>query len=433
MIDATHDARRRSWVDSANGHADFPIQNLPFGIFSPPGEEAPRPGVAIGDSVLDLRGVAGLLGLEPDLTAALQSETLNALLALPATARRALRTVIGALLDARNGRDPSIARRLHESADCTLHLPARIGDYTDFYAGIHHATTVGKLMRPENPLMPNYKYLPVGYHGRASSIRVSGGALIRPHGQRKPAEEAAPRFEPCRQLDYEVEMGIWIGAGNRLGYPIPIGEAGAHIAGYGLLNDWSARDIQRWEYQPLGPFLAKSFASHVSPWIVTSEALAPFRAAPPARGEDDPAPLPHLDDAADRREGALDVRLQVLLLTPAMRAAGLAPVVMGTPRAVDLYWTPAQMVAHHTSNGCNLMPGDLLGSGTISSPFAGGEGSLIERNRGGAEPIALPGGETRTFLEDGDEIIIRARCEREDFVPIGFGEVRATVTPAIAR
>jgi len=433
MIDSTHDAQRRSWVDSANGHADFPIQNLPLGRFSPPGDQVSRPGVAIGDSILDLSSLAGRSDLAPALRAALQSETLNALMALPAGMRRTLRVLLVELLDADTGPHAAIERALHASAACTFHLPARIGDYTDFYAGIHHATTVGELMRPENPLMPNYKYLPVGYHGRASSIRVSGGDVIRPRGQRRLPDEETPRFEASTQLDYEVEMAIWIGEGNAQGQPIPIGAAAEHIVGFGLLNDWSARDIQRWEYQPLGPFLAKSFASHVSPWIVTSEALAPFRCAPAARGAGDPALLPHLDDAADRSAGALDLRLEVLLLTPTMRAAGLPPAVMGTPRTVDLYWTPAQMVAHHSSNGCNLSPGDMFGSGTISSPFAGGEGSLIERNRGGKEPLALPGAETRTFLEDGDEVIIRGRCEAEGYVPIGFGEVRAVVAPALAQ
>jgi len=433
-VDATHDARRESWVASANGHGDFPLQNLPFGLFSPPGAAgARRVGVAIGDSILDLREAAdaGLLAVTPGTAAALRSDSLNALMALEPAARRAVRTAVSALLDAAGDGQAGAAPLLHDGAACTLHLPARIGDYTDFYAGIHHATTVGTLFRPDNPLMPNYKYLPVGYHGRASSIRVSGGEVIRPRGQRKPAGDAPPRFEPCHALDYEAELAIWIGPGNAQGAPIPIGEAEAHIFGCSLLNDWSARDIQRWEYQPLGPFLAKNFASHVSPWIVTAEALAPFRAMVPPRAEGDPAPLPHLSDPADRQNGAFDVGLEVLLLTPAMRAAGHAPALLGAPNALDLYWTPAQMVAHHTSNGCNLVPGDLFGSGTISSPGPGGEGSLLEHNRGGTVPIRLPNGETRTFLEDGDEVILRGRCRREGFASIGFGEVRATVAAAL--
>ena len=428
-IDFTHDPALGSWVASAGGHGDFPVQNLPFGIFSPPGE-GPRAGVAIGDMILDLRAAAAA-GLLPEECADPAGDaTLNRLFALPAATRRALRQSLSRLLS-----DTAFAARvtplLHPAESCALHLPMAIGDYSDFYVGIEHATNIGKLFRPDTPLLPNYKYVPIGYHGRASSIRPSGEPVVRPSGQRKAPDADAPVFGPTRRLDYELELGIWIGPGNPLGQPIPIGAAADHIAGFCLLNDWSARDFQAWEYQPLGPFLAKSFHSTISPWVVTAEALAPFRIAQPPRPEGDPRPLPYLWDEADQRGGALALRLGVALSTARMRAGGEAPYPLSRGPASNMYWTAAQIVTHHASNGCNLNPGDLLGTGTISAPTADGYGSLMELTRGAAEPVTLPNGETRTFLEDGDELILSARAEAEGRVPIGFGPCRATILPAI--
>jgi len=316
-------------------------------------------------------------------------------------------------------------------ADAEMLLPAAVGDYTDFYASLHHATNVGKMLRPDNPLLPNYKWVPIGYHGRASSLVVSGTAVRRPSGQTEPpAGEAAPRFGPSRNLDYELEVGAFLGPGNALGRPIPIAEAEGHVFGLVLVNDWSARDLQRWEYQPLGPFLAKSFATTVSPWVVTLEALAPFRGPLSPRPDGDPAPLPHLDHEDDRAHGGFDLRLEVRLLTSAMRERGDEPFAVSGSNARDLYWTLAQMVAHHSSNGCNLRPGDLIASGTVSGPTPEQRGCLLERTWRGSEPLALPGGEARRFLEDGDEVILRGRGEREGFAAIGFGECRGVVAAA---
>ena len=433
-IDHTHDPALASWVPSANGHPDFPIQNLPIGLFSPLAG-APRPGIAIGDMILDLRAVseAGLFDDEAQdvvtqILAHAHPPSLNAFLALGADARRTLRDAVSTLLAEGSDERPSL---LHDAAECITYLPAQVGDYTDFYAGIHHATNVGALMRPDTPLLPNYKYVPVGYHGRASSLRPSGAEIHRPNGQRKRADEPAPTFGPSRNLDYELELGIWVGAGNAQGTPIPIDRAADHIAGFCLLNDWSARDIQGWEYQPLGPFLAKSFATTLSPWIVIPEALAPFRVPQPPRPEGDPAPLPHLLHPADQDAGALGLTLEVFLLTAAMRNSGGTPVRLSESSATDLYWTPAQLLAHHASNGCNLRPGDLLGTGTISSPAAAGAGSLLELSAGGRAPLSLPGGETRRFLEDGDEVIFTARAHRPGATSIGFGECRGLVLPAV--
>jgi fumarylacetoacetase len=428
-LDRTHDPKRQSWVESANGHSEFPIQNLPFGIFSPPGA-APRGGVAIGDKILDLHAlfVANILSKTVQASCeACTGAVLNPFLALGATARRALRVEISDLL-AQNAVNRSDL--LHQASDCTMHLPAIIGDYTDFYAGIHHATHVGRLFRPDNPLLPNYKYVPIGYHGRASSIRASGTDIRRANGQIKPPESATPTFGPSKRLDFELELGIWVGPGNDLGTAIPIGEAAAHIAGHGLLNDWSARDVQAWEYQPLGPFLAKSFCTTVSPWIVTADALLPFRIAQPPRPNGDPQPLAYLLDAADQEEGALNIDLELSLLTRDMRNKAEAPYVICRTAASHLYWTPAQMLTHHASNGCNLQPGDLLGSGTISAPTPDGFGSLLEMTEGGRVPKALPSGETRRFLEDGDEVVIRGHAHAQGYVSIGFGECRARVLPA---
>jgi fumarylacetoacetase len=437
QLDQTHDQRRRSWVASANGHPDFPIQNLPFGIFQAHGG-TPRGGVAIGDEILDLKEAFSLglfSGLARDAAEAASGATLNPLMALGSTARIALRARLSELLDEAGAERTKVEGYatvlLHKAADCTLHLPARIGDYTDFYAGINHATNVGRLFRPDNPLLPNYKYVPIGYHGRASSVRASGGAVVRPNGQRKPATEEFPSYGPSRNFDYELELGIWIGPGNALGTTVPIAAAALQIAGYCLLNDWSARDIQGWEYQPLGPFLAKNFHTTVSPWLVTPEALAPFRAAQPARPEGDPRPLEYLWDDQDQAAGALDIALDVLLLTAGQRLAGEDAIRIGGSNTRELYWTPAQMVAHHASGGCNLGPGDLFGSGTISGTTTDSFGSLLEITEGGRKPLALPSGETRRFLEDGDEVIFRAQCRREGFATIGFGECRGRVVPAV--
>jgi fumarylacetoacetase len=435
MIDITHDARRRSFIESANGHPDFPIQNLPLGIYSKRGER-PRGGVAIGDEIFDLKiaSEAGLFSGEAKRAAEAASRSrLNELFALGAGARVALRARLSDLLNADGGERRQVeAMRpllLSRAADCELHLPVRIGNFTDFYAGIHHATNSGRLLRPDNPLLPNYKHIPVAYHARASSIRVSGTDVRRPSGQRKPQAASEPDFGPCRYLDYELEMGVWIGAGNALGTPIPVGAARDHIAGFCLLNDWSARDIQAWEYQPLGPFLAKNFATTVSPWVVTPEALAPFRVAQPPRPDGDPRPLDYLMDGDDQAAGAFDIDLEALILTQAMRASGAAPHPLAASNARHLYWTVAQMVAHHTCGGCNLETGDLIGTGTISAPD--GVGSMLELTRGGREPVTLPSGETRRFLDDGDEVIFRAHAKRDGFAPIGFGVCRGRVVGAV--
>jgi fumarylacetoacetase len=432
-LDSTHDPTRRCWVASANGHADFPIQNLPLGVFVPAGDAQPRGGIAIGDAILDLAAAsrAGLFAGPAAIAAEAAGErSLNGFFALGAGPRVALRARLSALLADGAAERAAVEPLLRPADACTMHLPAAIGDYTDFYAGIHHALNVGRQFRPDHPLLPNYKYVPIGYHGRSSSIVVSGTPVRRPSGQRKPAAEAAPAFEPCRNLDFELELGIWIGPGNDLGTPIAIADAPRHIAGFCLLNDWSARDIQGWEYQPLGPFLAKNFATTISPWVVTPEALAPFRIAQAPRPEGDPAPLPYLLDAGDQQAGALDLDLEVWLQTPAAARRGQPPQRLSRSSTRHLYWTVAQLVTHHSSNGCNLRPGDLFGSGTISSPTPDGLGSLLEITRGGRAPIELAGGERRTFLDDGDEVIVRARAHRDGAVSIGLGEVRGTVLPA---
>ncbi|TNC05872.1 fumarylacetoacetase [Methylobacterium terricola] len=431
-IDHTHDPAARSCVPGADGHPDFPVQNLPLGVFSV-GDGARRPGVAIGDHLLDLAAAlaAGLLtGEAARAVAAAEGGDLTGLLALGAGPRRALRAQLFALLSADSPDRDRVPPLLHEAASGTLHLPARIGDYTDFFVGIHHATNTGRQFRPDQPLLPNYKHVPVGYHGRASSIRPSGVPVRRPHGQAKPPHRDEPVFGPSRRLDYELELGVWIGPGNDLGAPVPIGDAADRIAGFCLLNDWSARDIQGWEYQPLGPFLAKSFATTISPWIVTPEALAPFRIPQAKRPAGDPDPLPYLLDPADQAGGALDLDLEILLSTRASREAGLGPHRVARSNARHMYWTVAQMVAHHTSGGCNLRPGDLLGTGTLSGPDLDSCGSLLETSQGGKVPIRLESGEERRFLEDGDEVTLVARGRREGFATIGFGACRAMVLPA---
>ena len=424
MIDDTHDPSRRSWVAGADDGPDFPIQNLPLGIFSPPGQK-PRGGIAIGASILDLAALAESGAIQGDaLQAAREADapSLNALLALGRGARQALRRAVSDLLKHAAPNQSSTSRLLHSMQDCALHLPCAIGDYTDFYAGIHHARNIGLQFRPDAPLLPNYKHIPIAYHGRASSVRVSGQAIRRPNGQIRPPDAPGPVFGPSARLDYELELGIWVGPGNALGEPIPIASAAEHIAGYCLLNDWSARDLQAWEYQPLGPFLSKNFATTISPWIVTPEALAPFRAPQPPRPAGDPQPLPYLLDEADPAAGALGIDLDIFL-----RAAGLSPHRLAATSTRHLYWTPAQMLAHHASGGCNLRPGDLLGTGTISGPGPGSFGSLMEAAQGGRAPIQLPDGTERGFLVDGDEVILRARAKKDGFVSIGFGECRAEV------
>jgi fumarylacetoacetase len=430
MTDSTHDIRLRCWVATAEGHDEFPIQNLPVGVFAPAGGR-PRGGMAIGDCILDLAGLAAAAVLTGDAqvaAAAAAAETLNALLRLDGRYRRALRAAVSLLLCTADA-EPRIRPLIHESQRCTLGLPATIGDYTDFYAGIHHARGVGALFRPDAPLLPNYKYLPVAYHGRASSIRPSGMPVRRPRGQIKAPGNPAPAYEATRALDFELELGIWIGGESDLGAPIPIARAAEHVAGFCLLNDWSARDIQAWEYQPLGPFAAKNFMTTVSPWIVTPEALEPFRIAQPPRAPEDPRPLEYLWDEADQAGGALQIDLEVYLTTEAMRRSRTHPERITVSNARHLYWTVAQMLAHHTGGGCNLRAGDLLGSGTITADV-NGQGSLLELSHGGARPLELPGGERRTYLLDGDEVMLKAHAHRPGFASIGFGDCRGTVVAA---
>jgi len=425
QTDDTHDPTATSWVVGADGHSEFPVQNLPLGVFSPPGG-GKRGGVAIGDCVLDLAAIAGQLERDASDAARLAAgETLNGLFAEGNEAVDALRKGVFALLTDRSS-EREVAPALVSARDCRLHLPFAVGDYTDFYTGIHHAINVGKQFRPDNPLLPNYKYVPIGYHGRASSIRPSGGDVRRPQGQRKGPGDA-PEFGPSQRLDYELEMGIWTSGSNELGSDIRIAEAAEHIAGLCLLNDWSARDLQAWEYQPLGPFLAKNFHSTVSPWVVTSTALAPFRVAQPPRPQGDPAPLPYLLDADDQAHGAFAIQMEVRLLTARMREAGSPPERLSKGPMTAMYWTAAQLVAHHSVNGCNLRPGDLLGTGTLSSETRDTFGSLLELSNGGKEPIALSNGETRSFLEDGDEVIMTAHAVRDGFRTIGFGECRGRI------
>ena len=422
--DETHDPSLVSWVDGAGPGSDFPVQNLPLGIFSEV-KGARRPGVAIGDYILDLRAISDLL--DEEWRDDLSQPVLNAWLSRGPDAQRALRQRLSELLSDERYRD-DVEPHLTGQSEVRMHVPCLIGDYTDFYVGIHHATNVGKQFRPDNPLLPNYKYVPIGYHGRASSVRASGEDVTRPSGQRKLPDADAPEYGPSRRLDYELELGLWIGRGNRLGETIPVDEADEHIAGWSLLNDWSARDIQGWEYQPLGPFLAKSFLTSVSPWIVTAQALEPFRVPMPPRPDGDPEPLPYLQTDGDT---AFAIRLEVTLSTEQMRREQIAPHVLsrGTAAAA-MYWSASQIVTHHASNGCNLQPGDLIGTGTLSTDSNEGLGSLLEISRGGKEPVGLPSGETRSFLEDGDEITLRAWCEREGAVRIGFGECVGRVVPA---
>jgi fumarylacetoacetase len=434
MLDQTHDLQLRSWVASANADdSDFPIQNLPYGAFRRKGSaEALRIGVAIGDQVLDLRQAreqcpwgAGI----GELLAPLAAGDLKPLMAADAATRRRLRIALSLALAEGSDQGPFLELCLVPQAQVQMALPCAIGDYTDFFTGIHHATAVGKLFRPDNPLLPNYKWVPIAYHGRASSIGVSPQAFVRPIGQSLPPGEQTPRFGPSQRLDYELELGVFVGAGNAPGEPMDMARAEDDWFGVVLLNDWSARDVQAWEYQPLGPFLAKNFATTISPWIVTREALEPFR-APFTRPEGDPQPLPYLDSAANRERGQIDIALQVLLQTGPMAKQGVAPAELSRSNFRDAYWTVAQMLAHHSSGGCNLQTGDLLGTGTQSGPLPEQGGSLLELSAGGKQPVVLPGGETRSFLQDGDTLILRAHCERAGARRIGFGECRGTVLPA---
>jgi fumarylacetoacetase len=433
-VNPTHDPALKSWVGSANrADTDFPIQNLPFGIFRRAGSAEPfRGGVAIGDQILDLgaaelRSVAS--GRVTEALVACGESTLNSYLALGRAAWSALRAFLSEVLRTDSPHDARLRSALVPQKDAEYAVAAKIGDFTDFYASIHHATAVGRLFRPDNPLLPNYKWVPIGYHGRASSVRVSGEAFLRPVGQVMPKGASAPYLAPTRSLDYELEVGILIGSGNSPGSRIPLDAAEDHVFGLCLLNDWSARDIQAWEYQPLGPFLAKSFATTISPWIVTLEALAPFR-APWTRPADDPQPLPYLDGEVLRAAGALDIRLEVSIETARMRAQGEAPERLSHSTFRDSYWTVAQLVSHHTVNGCNLEAGDLLGSGTQSGPTPGEAGSLLELSANGKQPLTLRSGETRTFLADGDRVVFRGWCERPGCARLGFGEVAGLVLPA---
>jgi fumarylacetoacetase len=418
----------KSWVETANSpDTDFPIQNLPFGVFQAGGPSTI--GVAIGDRVLDLRGCvrAGLFDSLPRETSeACAFETLNSLMSLGPSHWSALRARLTDLL-AESRNNSKVEPCLHPMEEVTMQLPAVIGDYTDFYASIHHATNVGSLFRPDNPLLPNYKYVPIGYHGRASSIVLSGTPVRRPSGQTKESSSETPRFGPTRSLDYEMEVGMFVGPGNSLGETIPIEEAESHIFGLCLVNDWSARDIQAWEYQPLGPFLGKSFATTISPWIVPMDALKPFRLPAFTRPADDPAPLPYLHSATDQQQGGIDLNLEVFLSSRGMRDSGTGPMRLSRSNLRDLYWTLPQLLAHHASNGCNLRPGDLLASGTVSGPTPAALGSLLELTRRGTEPIRLPTGELRGFLEDGDEVSFHGYCERDGFPGIGFGECRGII------
>ena len=433
-LNETHDPALRSWVESANrADADFPLQNLPFAVFRRAGSNEPwRGGVAIGDQVLDMAGAhaAGAFDAAAARAAAAATHgSLNELMALPPVEVSALRLALSRLLRTDSAKRQLLQGCLVAQADAEFTVPAQVGDFTDMYTSVHHATNIGKLFRPDNPLMPNFKWLPVGYHGRSSSIAVSGQHFPRPCGQMLPAGASEPVFGPCKRLDYELEIGIWIGQGNRLGEPVSIDAADEHVFGYCLLNDWSARDIQAWEYQPLGPFLAKNFATTVSPWIVTTEALEPFR-VPWQREPADPQPLPYLESSANRARGGLDIRIEAWLQTETMRRAGSVGERLSHSSFRHSYWSVAQMVAHHTVGGCNLRPGDLIGSGTQSGPDASEAAALIELTQGGRNPLTLADGGTRTFLEDGDTVIFRGWCEREGQVRIGFGECRGTVSPA---
>lgn len=434
QLNETHDVQLSSWVESANNDSDFPIQNLPFAVFRQRGSGQPfRGGVAIGDQILDMAAVAALkllTGSAQQAAEAAAGPELNTLMGLGPGPQSALRLALSRALREGAHEQSLLQSCLQDQRTAEFALPCRIGDYTDFYTSIYHARNVGKQFRPDNPLLPNYQWIPIGYHGRSSTIGISGQCFPRPIGQLKPAEASEPVVEPCKRLDYELELGIFIGQGNALGERIAITNAEQHVFGLCLFNDWSARDIQAWEYQPLGPFLSKSFASTVSPWIVTLEALAPFRISY-SRPATDPQPLPYLSSSHNSQYGGLDIQVHCLIQTESMRQTGLNPARLASSNFKYSYWTIAQMVAHHSLNGCALQPGDLLGSGTQSGPEHKQAGSMLELSYGGKSPVRLPNGETRRFIEDGDRIILRGHCERPGAVRIGFGESVSTVLPAI--
>ncbi|MDC9510417.1 MULTISPECIES: fumarylacetoacetase [unclassified Pseudoalteromonas] len=434
QINETHDINLTSWVESANiKGCDFPIQNLPFAEFRTKNtNEEFRGGVAIGDQVIDLAKLSHLNIFTGDAKTALDAaseSTLNTFMGLGEQYWSALRLALSKALREGAQQQKEMQSTLIAQADIEFSLPCRIGDYTDFYTSIYHATAVGSLFRPDNPLLPNYKWVPIGYHGRSSSIDVSGQTFHRPKGQTKAPDADTPSFGPCKRLDYELELGIYLGKGNALGDAIAIENAENHVFGFCVFNDWSARDLQAWEYQPLGPFLAKNFASTVSPWIVTTEALAPFRTSW-TRDENDPQPMPYLESAANREQGAFDIQMDVKIQTQKMRDDNHQPTQVSASSFKHSYWTVAQMVTHHTVNGCNFMPGDMLGSGTQSGPTHEEAGSLLELSRGGKEKITLSNGEQRSFLEDGDNVIMRGWCEKPGYARIGFGSVESTVLPA---
>ena len=436
MLDASHDPMVTSWVPSAQAAGtDFPIQNLPLGVFET-ADGRVGIGVAIGDQVVDLRVAreAALLGSLPAAIAgALEATTLNAVIALGRPALSAVRQAVQGMLraDTEAGRAaPRVPGLLHPMASLRLRLPVEVGDYTDFYASVDHATNVGSMFRPDNPLLPNYRHVPIGYHGRASSIVPTGTPVHRPMGQVSTKPEGPPTFAPTARLDYELEVGAVIGAGNPLGTPIPLAEAEAHLAGLVLVNDWSARDVQAWEYQPLGPFLAKNFATTISPWLVTLDALAPYRVPARARTADEPAPLPYLTDGRDQTQGGFAITLEVWIRTARMREAGTPAERLSRGSFAQMYWTLGQMLTHHASGGCNLRPGDLIASGTVSGPEQSSRGCLLELTWRGAEPVTFSNGETRAFLADGDEVILRGWCEAPGRVRIGFGDCRGTVVGA---
>jgi fumarylacetoacetase len=433
-LNRTHDPARRSWIESANEIAsDFPLQNLPYGVFRKSQDTTPHIGVAIGNQILDLYETSAA-GLLPSVLKSSGTEpTLNGLMTRGPAAWGELRSQLSELLGADSCPVTSrtqVQRCLVPMAEAEMLLPAAIGGYTDFYASRFHAANVGSMFRPGQPLLPNYPWVPIGYHGRSSSIGVSGTPVRRPHGQIRSDGTTAPTFGPCRNLDYELELGAFVGPGNPPGEPIPVARAAGHLFGVVLLNDWSARDIQQWESQPLGPFLAKNFATTISPWIVTMEALAPFRVPACHRPAGDPLPLSYLSDPADQAAGGLDVTVEAWLQTPGRRETGQPPHRLSSGSFQTMYWTLAQLLTHHASNGCNLQPGDLLGSGTISGETKGSRGCLLELTWLGTDPLMLPGGEPRRFLEDGDEVILRGYCERAGARRIGLGECRGLILPA---
>jgi fumarylacetoacetase len=433
-LNETHDPSKKSWVSSANGHSDFPLQNLPVSVFRNKGtKEEWRGGIAIGDQILDLGKLAQHGQLSASASEAINAaahSTLNWFMGLGATAWTAFRHELFQGLQEGSQHQEAWRDFLTPQAAVEFKLPAAVGDYTDFYTSVHHATTVGRLFRPDNPLLPNYKWVPIGYHGRASTLGVSGQSFHRPKGQLMPPGSNTPIYGPCKRLDYELELGIYMGPGNAIGQTISIEDADAHVFGLSLLNDWSARDVQAWEYQPLGPFLSKNFATTLSPWIVMNEALEPFRCAW-SRDASDPQPLAYLDSLPNRNRGAYDINLEVLIGTSksSLEPTSLNRVSKST--FSHAYWTVAQMVAHHASNGCSMAPGDLLGSGTQSGPTELEAGSLLELTKGGKSSIRLSNGEERTFLEDGDTVVFRGWCEKDGFARIGFGDVSGTVLPSL--